>query len=575
VLLRATRDVSQMPEWLTEVWTKSSIVISTLRIRNENLQKNKMTTEMETFLVIQFSEPMTVCALLSGWEAWTLHQIDKPSALFNEALLVFIHRGERKILRDYVTVKLVPGVHPDTFKQEVLVPLEKENLRFYPAVPLVDQNEGVWKVILRVKETNFPLRAARILSGQRQFVSNIVVVFILYISTISTQSVMERIGSDGTSIRFHDGETIYSEQAAFDAALQLSVTVDLLRGENGKPYFKLLTNASELAKNIEEAVKPKTEGALRIDPSACWEHISDNALEKTVRVLFVCRFVPALPGRFEIGVLPLRFEIETGGTVFTVTTERNFVLNTVELRHPEQEGIVSHIGDVSAPPTPLAALSQEEKADSTTPVLSHMRRTIGGTIKFVISAVQENLVSFIHAPSAFLRQHELTIVMTLAALFAVSFLLRTYLWGWGIVPSMLVACKAGAAFVFSLISYASIPLMMHGNPAHALRKVIAIIHKGEDIEHTSIESLALRSGIHLDPDPQIFCMWTQDTSRSTLESTFAALWIEEHRSVWKLAPDTVHAHLMRPFSLRRFLALPGYLHAATLEYQKRGGITCR
>ncbi|TSC62565.1 MAG: hypothetical protein G01um101448_16 [Parcubacteria group bacterium Gr01-1014_48] len=577
ILLRSTLDLPQMPEWLPEVWAKSGIVISTLRIRNETHQKNKMATELQTFLVIEWSEPMTVCDILTGWEAWTLRQIEKPTVLFGEALLVFIHRGERKILRDYLLVTLVPGVHPDTFVREVLTPLERENLKFYQGISLPDQTEGIWKMILRAKETLFPLRAARILSGHRQFVSSVSPIFIPYVSTINTKSFMERIGNDRSSIRFHDGETIYSEQASYDATLQLSITVDLLRNESGKPYFKLLTNASELAKNIEEAIVPKTEGVLRIDPSACWEYRSDDSALQTVQVFFACRFVPSLPGRFEIGSLPLRFEIETGGMPFTMHTERSFVLNTVELRHPEQDGIVSFIGTFSAPQQKIAARDTEETEADRGPIATHMRQKIGGTIKLIMKAVYEGATSFIHAPGAFLRERELFIVMTLGAVSLCAFLVRTYLWGWGIFPSLLETCKLGATFVVRLVVYASIPLMMDRDPSRALRKVIAIIHKGENIENMSIESLALRSGINLDLDQQAFYDWVKLAPRSKLESVFAALWIEEHSSIWKLPLNTVHAyhaHILRPFSLRHFLALPKYLHAATLEYEKREGFTC-
>ena len=582
VLIRSVSERPKMPAWLPPLWTTGnvSISISTMHIRNEMHQQKKLKIEMEFFLVLKFSEPLPICSILSGWEAWMLRQQENPNDTLKEMQLVFMHGDERKILRDYVEVALIPGVHPDALQREIIVPLDKEKITFYSGTPIADLRNGIWKVILRVKDMNFPLRAARILSGQRRFVSSVTPVFVPFISTISTESYMERIASNGKLTRFLDGETIYSEQASFENALQLTVIVDLLRDESGQPYFKLLTTISEFAKSIEDALKPKTEGALRIDSNACFQYDSLSKKTRHSRIHFVCRFVPAIAGRFEVSNIPLRFEVMRGGVPFVVNTERSFVLNTVELRHPEQEGIVSYIGDVrtDAPFSPHASATQQ--SDTTPPapaVFGRMRRTIGGTISASIEITQNMVRQFGADPHAFLRRYERSIVATLTIAFILSFVIRTYFWGWGFVPSILSTTSKGLQFALNLCSLISIPILALRDPYRALLKVKAILHTGENIAHLSTELLALRSGIHLDTNRETFYVWSQTLGTSKLVLFFAALWVEEHKVVWILDTnmlETYRVQLMQPFMFRNFLALPQYLQQTKVEYEQRGGYAC-
>ncbi len=584
VLIRSVSDFPQMPmpNKLPAVWAaeEAGVSFSMMRIRNETYQSQKLKVEMESFLVLTFAEPIGVCNMLLGWQEWMEKQKEDTTQSLKEAQLVFLQGNERKILRDYLEVRLVPGVDFDAFNKEVILPLQKENIEFYATTPLVDSKNGVWKVALRVKETSFALRTARILSGKHRFVSSASAIFVPLVSTVRTESTMERISSGGIRTRFVEGETIYSEQMSFENALQLTVHIDVLRNENGDAYFKLLTNISEFVKSIEDAVRPKTEGVLRIDPSTCFENRTFSPDQRYVRTQFVCRFVPAAPGRFEIVNIPLRLEFWRGGTAFTITTERNFVLNTVELRHPDQEGIVSYIGELRRPSVPTQTepvVSAKEKTDDLL-VVEQMRRTIGAWTSSSIALLRGTYAEFVLDPKSFLRAREGTIIPVLVIVFLLTAFIRSYFWGWGFIPSILSTMKKSTDFVLSLVRYASVPIMMKYDRIGGLRKVITIIHRGEDIVHLSIESLALRSGIHLDTDRDVFLAWIATHSCTDLERCFAALWIEEHKERWKvdiLVVEPQIALLISPFCFSNFLTLPGYLHRATLEYAERGGFVCR
>ncbi len=577
VLIRSASESPNIPEWLPEAWTnnEANFSVSRMRIRNEMLQTAKIKVEIETFLVLKFAAPLSVCDILAGWEAWMLRYKENPNNNLKEAQFVFSVDGERKLLRDFVEVLLIPGVHPDAFTREVLLPLQQENIGFYAGNALIDHKNGVWKVILRTRDMTFPLRAVRILAGQRRFVSTVSPIFVPLVSTISTVSSMDRISSNGVLTRFLDGETIYSEQASFEGALQLSVAIDLLRSETGEPYFKLLTNISEFAKSIEEGIKPKTESVLRIDPSACWEHQVTSPMATHISMHFVCRFVPVLPGRYEITNLPLRFEFARGGTAFTITTDRSFILNTVELRHPEQEGIVSYIGELAAAvPSISPTVVAPEVVTNDPTVIKQMRRTIGGSIAVSIAAVRTVFVEFGDDPRAFLRRYEWRIVATLAIIIVLTFLLRTYFWGWGFIPSMLSATRNSTRFAKNLLQYTTIPLTMQYDAVSALQRVMGIIHKGDDIQYLSTESLALRIGLHLDTDAELFFQWLDTSTKTKLEQLLAALWIEEHARVWQLSDAMVQKYrvqLLKPFWFRKFFKLPAYLYSVVLERQNRGG----
>ena len=90
VLIRSNNASPKLPDQLPETWTKGgAISTSTLRIRNERNDKNKLTAEMETFLVLRWNEPLPMCYFLAGWETWMSEQLTARGNTLGEALLIF------------------------------------------------------------------------------------------------------------------------------------------------------------------------------------------------------------------------------------------------------------------------------------------------------------------------------------------------------------------------------------------------------------------------------------------------------------------------------------------------------
>ena len=493
------------------------------------------------YRIIRFDNPVTLCDLARGWEAWERYRKGTNDILYHGAYFVFLRNGEQRILMNDLVLTLGPGVSPDEFKNRIfnkeLVARENSSgertgyLDQNAFDANMDLNTGLWKVRVQTADGIFPLRAAnRIASygtyGQAGWISRVDLVFRSLVSQVRFKTEFEQLQLSGPAIPMQKGQPISVPQL-YAPGIRLRVLVDIARDPKGQPLFRVLTDASEYSEKLIKAFEPKIEKwqMANMGPG-CTKDIVPAPTKKYERTIFSCTFSVLSPDDFAIKPLSFRLASVADGKDYVIESNgENLLLRVFALRHKNQEDGVSGVRPLPAVPYEVSRkLVSIAKLQLATPPAEPVVTFLS---KYLVPPVEKFTMALKENPWEVIRT-KVFVFFTFASAVIVALLL--FFSRWFRYPSF--AKLFGMAIWFLVIGVLGgilLPVITLFLGTFGLRFFLYFVSLRKSVKNPTLEVLAGKWHIALPTDPAALVAWALSDKRTMLERLFAALSVRDLR----------------------------------------------
>lgn len=511
------------------------------------------------FLILRFENPVPLCNLARGWEAWERYRSGTGSNLLHqEALLVFLKDGEQHILMTDLILTLGPGVSPEEFKEKVF---EKELVfregpetgsrkDFVTLEPprgshtsyldkdvfdvKRDVDTGVVTVRVKAARGIFPLRAANRIAaygsiGNPGWISRVDPVFRPLVSLVRLTTAFEQLQLSAPPISMQKGEPISVPQL-YAPGVRLRVQVDIARDKKGKPLFRLLTDASEFSEKMIKAFDPKIDKLqLKNMGPGCTQDVIPTPGKKYERTLFSCTFTMLTSEDYQIGQMNFRVLSIADGKEYEVGSDQaTLLLRVYALRHKSQtDGVM---GVRPLPGSSDRVFSKQVAAGRPVPVSPPGEFAVDFLVKYLVPPVD----AFLKNPWETIRTKVSLYIIGAAVLAISSALVFGSLFGHQPLIAVL-----GSALWYAVVGVAGglvLPLVSAFLGGYGTRFFFRIV-SGKRVKNLTLEVLAGTWHIRLPAEPEALVHWVSSDKRTRLERVLAALRADE------LLRRTVDAHM--------------------------------